>query len=355
MRMLEVGSRDLRGFSAAMAAFGDVSVVIVTHNSEEVLAECLGSLAALLPGAEVLVVDNGSTDGTVEIAARWPDVRVVAGHGNVGFGGGVNRGAEAATRPLLLVMNPDATVVAADGAALEELARADRIGAVGCTFADGDGRRHDLAFAAWGWRAELAWSLMQFFIVPREVRVRRPRGRPGRRWVAGAGCLLRRDELRAAGGLDERLFLYYEDFELCRRYRERGLPIGTTDALTLTHAGHRSSPRDERTMAAYTLMSLIECAGDWDGPRAASRAAGLCLRLLEAIEAVGGACRAIPLLGPRAAKKRDEAASVRHALDAIANRPPAAGAYPVAAAALRHRGLDGTQAGPVDEIVEPDG
>ena len=111
-----------------MAAYRDVLVVVVAYNSEAVLADCLGSLAAQLPGAEVLVVDNGSTDRTLEIAGRWPDVRVIAGHGNVGFGGGVDRGAAAATRELLLVVNPDAAVVAADAAALERLSRDEPIG-----------------------------------------------------------------------------------------------------------------------------------------------------------------------------------------------------------------------------------
>jgi hypothetical protein len=333
--MLEVATHDLRGFSAAMAPFSDVSAVVVAHNSEAVLADCLGSLAAHLPGAEILVVDNGSTDASAEIAARWPDVRVVSGHGNVGFGGGVNRGASAATRNLLLVINPDTTVLAADASALALLARAEHVGAVGCTFADGEGREHHLEFAAWGWRAELAWSLLQFFIGPREVKLRRPRGRPGRRWVTGAGCLLRREELLAAGGFDERLFLYYEDFELCRRYRERELPVGTTGALTLSHSGQRSSPREERAMAAFTLMSLIECAATWDGPRAAPRAARACRRMLSAIELLGGAAHAIPWLGPRAAKKRDEAAAVRRAMSAIAEQPPTPAAYPTAGAAVR--------------------
>jgi hypothetical protein len=232
-------------------------------------------------------------------------------------------------------MNPDATVVDVDRGALDELARADPLGAAGCRFTDERGRAHHLAFVAWGWRRELVWTLMQFFLVPREIRVRRPHGRPARRWVSGAGCVLRRDELLAAGGFDERLFLYYEDFELCRRYRELGLPIVTTGAFTLIHSGQRSSPRDERTMAAFALMSLIECAGKWEGPQAAPRAAGLCLRLLSWIEGVGAAARPLPWLGSRAAKKRDEVVQLRRAMGTIAANPPTARAYGAAAEALR--------------------
>jgi len=318
--------------------FGALSVVVVTYNSAAVLDVCLHSIAAALPGAEVLVVDNGSQDDTIAIARRRGEVRVVAGHGNIGFGAGVNRGAQAARRGLLLVLNPDAALVAVDGAQCDRLRGTPHTGVVGCRVRRADGAGHDQRHVAWGWRAELYWALFQYFLVPREVAIPRPRlARPGSgRWIAGAGFVVDRAEFLDVGGFDETLFLYYEDFDLCRRYRARGWPIRTSDALTIEHAGQRSSPRNERTMSAYALMSLIQYVDKWEGARAARTAARRALRLLGVVERIGGALRRVPVLGPRATKKRAEAREVRDAIAAVAARPPVAGAYAGASAAVAH-------------------
>jgi N-acetylglucosaminyl-diphospho-decaprenol L-rhamnosyltransferase len=331
----------------ASSRFGALSVIVVTYNSAAVLEQCLDSIAAHLPGAEVVVVDNGSRDDTIALARRRPEVRVVAGHGNVGFGAGVNRGAQAAGRGLLLVLNPDASLVAVDPAQCDRLRGAPHTGVVGCRVRQADGAAHDQRLVAWGWRAELYWALFQYFLVPREVAIPRPRlARPGSgRWIAGAGFVVDRDEFLEAGGFDETLFLYYEDFELCRRYRARGWPIRTSGALTIEHAGQRSSPRNERTMSAYALMSLIQYVDKWEGAEAARTAARRCLRLLRAVERIGAALRCAPVVGARAAKKRDEAREVRAAIAAIAARPPVEGAYAGAAAAVA--GTLGTLGAPV--------
>jgi N-acetylglucosaminyl-diphospho-decaprenol L-rhamnosyltransferase len=314
----------------------DLSVITVTYNSAAVLADCLRSLSEHLPDAEVIVVDNGSEDETVELAGRSPNVRVVAGHGNVGFGAGVNLGAHAASGGLLLVLNPDATLVAVDRSQLELLREAPITGVVGCRVR-GETPTH-LKFAAWGWRSELYWALGQRFLLPREVTVRRPKRsvRAQAQWVAGAAFVVRRREFLEVGGFDDDFFLYFEDFDLSRAYRDRGWPIRTTDAFTVSHTGLSSSPRDEHAMAAYTLLSLIQYVHKWEGPGAARDAASRCLRLLAAIEVIAKLCGRVPLLGGRAARKRESARAVRSALVAAATQSPVADTYAAATDALRH-------------------
>src|SRR4051794_10703041 len=90
-----------------------MSVVIVTWNEREVISRCLPALVPQLkPGDELIVSDNGSEDGTIELVRELaPDAIVVENGANLGFMDGCNRGAERATQELLVLLNPD-TVVA---------------------------------------------------------------------------------------------------------------------------------------------------------------------------------------------------------------------------------------------------
>src|ERR1700687_1493498 len=83
-----------------------ISVVIVTYNSRDHIAKCLDSFRA--SGAEIVVVDNGSMDGTPELVHQgFPSVQLVASPGNLGFAAGANLGASRSKGTALLIANPD--------------------------------------------------------------------------------------------------------------------------------------------------------------------------------------------------------------------------------------------------------
>jgi N-acetylglucosaminyl-diphospho-decaprenol L-rhamnosyltransferase len=307
-----------------------VSVIIVTHNSAAVLPGCLASISRHLTSAEIIVVDNASEDDSVHIATRHPGTRVLQGHGNVGYGSGVNLGAGVAAHQLLLVMNPDATLLAVDGPPLKRLAQAPTAGIRACRR---EGRHQPGVLPAWAWRTELHWWMFAWFLLPSELPMPRPKPRPGQaRWVNGAAFAVRRDEFLSLGGFDESFFLYFEDFDLCRTYRLRELPVDTTDAFVVSHAHAQSSPRDEERMMAYALLGLIEYAAKSD--QAAEAAAAYCLRLLRGLARAGRAVSAIPVLGRRAAKKRISAEQVRRILEAGDEDMVPEGRYGVARAAI---------------------
>lgn len=95
------------------------SVIIVTYNHREYIENCVKSVLSNNP-LEIIVVDNGSTDGTLEILENMSEVRVVTGHGNVGYGAGNNIGVRVARGEYVVILNPD-TIVEEDW--LEELLR----------------------------------------------------------------------------------------------------------------------------------------------------------------------------------------------------------------------------------------
>jgi len=312
-----------------------VSVIIVTYNSAAVIASALNAVRAHLPHAEIIVVDNGSTDATCDLIAECPHARLIAGAGNLGFGTGVNRGAEVAVGRLLLVMNPDAFPTSADARALSVLARKSPLGLLGCQLREA-GHNPRSVRVRWGWRRELCWTLATWFLVPRALNFVRPGPRRNSHtWIAGTAFIVNREEFRQLGGFDERLFLYYEDFDLSRTYAAHGLPLAATDAVTLEHIGRASSPRNDDLIISLVLMSLIEQTGKWEGIATSRAAARWAWRLLGVIVIVGRSVRGAPWIGHRGVRKASSASRVRSYLQHPADRGFTAPYYPLARAALR--------------------
>ncbi len=290
-----------------------------------------------LPYAEIIVVDNGSTDATCDLVADCPEARLIAGHSNLGFGTGVNRGAEAAVGTLLLVINPDAFPTSADGSALSALAARSPLGLLGCQLREA-GHNRRVVQVRWGWRRELCWTLVAWYLVPRQLNLLLLRPGPRRRsniWIAGAAFIVNRTEFVQVGGFDERLFLYYEDFDLSRAYAAHGLPLAATDAVTLEHVGRASSPRNDDLVISWVLMSLIEQTGKWEGVAMSRAAARWSWRLLGMIEIAGRSVRGAPWIGHRGVRKASSASRVRSYLRDPVGSGFAAPYYPVARSALR--------------------
>jgi len=196
-----------------------VSVIIVNWNAGPALEACLGSVG---PGdAEVIVVDNASTDGSAAAArAGFPGVRVLETGENPGFAAGANRGAAAARGDVLVFLNPDARLLDGALAALvDALLLVPGAGIAGGALVDERGRWQP----AWARFAPIPHLLLDTTIGRLGSRTRR---RPyAVDWVYGTFMAVRRDVFRQLGGFDARYFLYGEDLDLC--YRAGGLGVRT--------------------------------------------------------------------------------------------------------------------------------
>jgi GT2 family glycosyltransferase len=229
-----------------------LSIVIVSFNARADLERCLESLHAAPPAAahEIVVVDNGSTDGSGEVARRWPAVRVIALGANVGFSKGNNAGIRATTGRAILLLNSDTVVPpgALDGL-LAELDRDPSVAVVGPRLVDGGGRA-ELSFG------RMIGPLNEF----RQKRLTRNRAEVDKLtterqypdWVSGACLLVRRADAEAVGGLDERFFMYTEDVDFCAAIRARGRRILFAPEVAVVHSrGRSAASAPAETRAAY--------------------------------------------------------------------------------------------------------
>jgi N-acetylglucosaminyl-diphospho-decaprenol L-rhamnosyltransferase len=226
-----------------------VDVVIVSYNSRAHLRRCVEPLAGL-DDVRVIVVDNASTDGSLETVAHL-DVTTLALGQNGGFAYGCNVGWRSGDAPFVLLLNPDARI---DHGSLDRLVRVlerdSQIGAAGPKIIQSDGslefsqRRFPRLGSAY------ARALFLHRLLPNSawtngiVRDMRSYDRDtSPEWLSGACILLRRSALELLDGLDESFFLYCEDVDLCRRLRQAGLDIRYIPEAVAIHEGGGSAPR----------------------------------------------------------------------------------------------------------------
>lgn len=220
-----------------------LAIVIVNYNTRKDLERCLQSLHDHPPTAshEIVVVDNGSRDGSVEaVRSRWPEVRVIALNSNVGFASANNAGIRRSESDLVLLLNSDTIVPqgAIDRliAALRELPGAS---VVGPKIVDGEGRA-ELSFGRMMTPlAELRQKLLVRHASPMRLAAMTSKTRRVD-WVTGACLLVRRQDAEAAGLLDERYFMYCEDVDFCAAVRANGGKVYFTPLAQIVHLRGRS-------------------------------------------------------------------------------------------------------------------
>ena len=240
----------------------NLSIVVVTWNSAEELPACLASIRGAVPSteAEIIVVDNGSVDNSREIAVA-AGARVIELHENRGFPIAVNAGVAVATAPYVLLLNPDVRLDSgAIGTCLAVLTRDLSVGVVGANLRriDGSPDPHAARRSRTLWLLALECTGITRLLGshnPMYVKDRtRSREVPS---INGAFMLMRTKTLRELGGLDERVFMYLEDQELCRRLHERGLRVWFEATAGATHLGGATTQRaDLRAQATAYLHRL---------------------------------------------------------------------------------------------------
>jgi GT2 family glycosyltransferase len=239
----------------------DVTAILVNYNAGNELAVALRSIQSDCAQVEweAVVVDNASSDNSAAIVETFPRATLIRNPANVGFGRAVNQAAAVATAPRLLLVNPDCRLVSGAISTLRSVLDAEpSCAVVGPRIFDPDGTVQgsargdpDMLTGLFG-RTGALRVLLPFLPVARRNVVVEDAVRTGASsvvvdWLSGACMLIRRDAFTAAGGFDERFFLYWEDADLCRRLRNRGFQVRYVPGASAVHQVGRSSQTARRS------------------------------------------------------------------------------------------------------------
>jgi N-acetylglucosaminyl-diphospho-decaprenol L-rhamnosyltransferase len=253
------------------------AAVVVNYNAGGHLHACVASVCAddSAGAAEIVVVDNASTDGSLAALREIESVHVVANRTNVGFAAGANRGIAASSAPIVAVINPDAVLHPGAAAALvTRLEHAPALGALGPRIDNVDGSRYPSARREPALVDSIGHGLLGAWW-PENPATRRYREADvdhtvGRRvdWLSGAATFFRRDALDAIGGWDERFFMFMEDVDVCRRLRAAGWRVEYDPAAVVTHVeGVSRAHHPYRMIWLHHRAALRFAAKHWRGPR----------------------------------------------------------------------------------------
>lgn len=240
----------------------DMSIVLVCWNNKDYLEPCLESLynSGLKSTFDVVVVDNGSTDGSQEmLQEKFPQVKLIQNDHNVGLGRASNQGIEATNGRYVLLLNNDTLV---DGPSLDAMnAFMDdnpQAGAVGGRLLNPDGSFQS-GYAGFS-------SLTEELLIATRLGERLWDGYPSHGqgdqvkavgWLSSACLLLRRKALEEVGLLDESYFIYGDEADLQYRLNQAGWKVYYLPDSTIIHYGGRSLDRWRRRKMVYRGKMLF--------------------------------------------------------------------------------------------------
>jgi GT2 family glycosyltransferase len=307
------------------------AVVIPNRDGRRWIEGCLDSvLGQTRPPDEVVVVDNGSTDGSDALAAAHDGVRVLALGRNLGFAAAANRGIAAVDADAVALVNTD-VVLAGDWLERVVGALGEGVGAVASKMVDLD--RPELLYDAGD-------VLRRDGVCEQRGRFARDDGRfdtPGDVFAACAGAALyRRAAVEAVGGFDERFFLYLEDVDLGLRLRLAGWGCRWEPRAVARHAGQGSAgPRTPAHWAQRNTLLLAAKAfpARWAGPFLYRQAAWAWhatreRRLGAHLRATAAALPLLPAMARERRRLRESAVvPISQAIPPRPYRGPAAGGY----------------------------
>jgi len=243
----------------------DISIVIVNYNTRKLLVDCLNSIFKNTKNLnyEVIVVDNGSTDGSVEEiqnlkskiqSSSWrTELKIIENKQNLGFAKANNQGIKIARGRYILLLNSDTKIVDNALKKLVDFAKIKpNLGVLGPRLLNKDGSFQPSA----GRFFTLPWAIL-WLMTGDKFLYSSPAKSKKVEWVMGAAFLVSRRAIEKAGLLDENFFMYMEEVEWCWRIKKAGFQIWFYPEAEIYHLVRGSSPEGEQKAILWIYQGLI--------------------------------------------------------------------------------------------------
>jgi GT2 family glycosyltransferase len=242
------------------------TIIIVSYNCRDALRACLSKLSTPENMLPVIVVDNGSADGSAEMVAHdFPFIQLIRNSTNRGFAAACNQGIAASDGPFVLLLNPDTLVTEPALQGLLDVMNAQPdVGTCGPRILNTDGSPQASVRKFPTLRALVCDELGLSTAFPR---IRWLTGYRLSSWplqattevdqLGGSCLMLRRAALEQIGVMDEKFFMYFEEVDLCLRLRNAGWRILYIYDITIIHAGGQSSKTDRDNSLRHRYRSLF--------------------------------------------------------------------------------------------------
>lgn len=247
----------------------DVSVIIVNYNTKELTKNCIDSIVSQTKGVsyEIILVDNASTDGSVEIFEKDNRVTFIKSDVNLGFGKANNLGYKCSHGKYVILLNSD-TLLLNNAIKLffDKMESVDdHVGCMGCLLQDAEGNRvHSYSdFPQIGnVLAGIVWSKFKYFVQGKmnmddpKRRVINPSFFPVD-FITGADLFIRRTTIEECGLFDPDFFMYYEDPEMEWRYAQKGYKRYIYDAPKIVHLEGKSFEMNNKKFLVKLKSNML--------------------------------------------------------------------------------------------------
>ncbi len=283
-------------------------MVVPTRDTRDLTLRCLESVEFLLhEGAQVILVDDGSRDGTADAArGAYEHLEVLTNETPQGFARSANRGLAAARGRFLLLLNSDTEL---DGIAFVHVSAAfddPRLGVAGASLFNPDGSPQwsGRRLPTRAWLTAMASGLPTLLGRLRAYRrLRPPSGTAGEdvEWVTGAAMMIRRETWEAIGPLDESFAFYGQDLAFCQKARQAGWAVRVVPGWRVMHVGGASIGRLPGALSSVHLPLLWSDLLHWTSLLHGGGWTARTARLMSAAASARLAARALarPFVGAR--------------------------------------------------------
>jgi GT2 family glycosyltransferase len=202
-----------------------LSIVIVTWNTAKITQKCVQTINKFLKDPEIIIVDNGSQDNTIDLLSKEKNVKIIKNNSNLGFSKANNIGLKHVSNEDLLFMNSDMELIDNSiNSLLEYFKNNDNIGIIGPKFLNPDLTPQASVFP----RQTALNAFKEFWLNQKNTYSKYiPSIKdPIKVWAISGGCILtRKSFFESIGGWNEKYFFYFEDMDLCRKINKIGKDV----------------------------------------------------------------------------------------------------------------------------------